>query len=118
MDLDRRRFLQLSGLGALASASTAFDSATVDHTRQPDYTLRIGRSKIELGPHQIVNTTTYNGQFPGPLLRLKEGRAVTVEVFNNTDTREQLHWHGQRVQVDGDGAAEDVPFIPARGTRR
>jgi FtsP/CotA-like multicopper oxidase with cupredoxin domain len=30
-----------------------------------------------------------------------------------------LHWHGQRVPVDVDGAAEEgTPFIPARGRRR
>jgi FtsP/CotA-like multicopper oxidase with cupredoxin domain len=53
------------------------------------------------------------------LLRFKEGHAVTVEVQNDTDTPEQLHWHGQMVSPDVDGAAEErTPFIPARGMRR
>jgi FtsP/CotA-like multicopper oxidase with cupredoxin domain len=44
---------------------------------------------------------------------------VTVEIHNETDTPEQLHWHGQTVPVDVDGAAEEgTPFIPPRGTRR
>ena len=25
---------------------------------------------------------TYNGQFPGPLLRFKEGRQVTIDIYN------------------------------------
>jgi FtsP/CotA-like multicopper oxidase with cupredoxin domain len=63
--------------------------------------------------------TTYNGQFPGPLLRFKEGRQVTVEIYNDTDTPGQLHWHGQKVPTDVDGACEEgTPFIPARGKRR
>jgi FtsP/CotA-like multicopper oxidase with cupredoxin domain len=66
-----------------------------------------------------VPITTYNGQFPGPLLRFKEGQPVMVEIFNETDTPEQLHWHGQRVSTDVDGAAEEgTPFIPAQGKQR
>ena len=60
-----------------------------------DYTLRIKTTPVELAPDRIVSLITYNGQFPGPLLRFKEGQPVTVDVFNETDTPEQLHWHGQ-----------------------
>src|SRR6185437_10675303 len=67
----------------------------------------------------IISATTYNGQFPGPLLRFKEGQQVTIDVYNDTDTPEQLHWHGQQVSVDVDGAAEEgTPFIPAHGKQR
>ena len=63
--------------------------------------------------------TTYNGQFPGPLLRLKEGERTTIDIFNDTDVPEQFHWHGQFVPVEVDGAAEEgTPFIPAHGMRR
>jgi len=85
----------------------------------PDYTLRIAASPVEIAPKHIVSTITYNGQFPGPILRFKDGQQVTVEVHNDTDTPEQLHWHGQMVSTDVDGAAEEgTPFIPARGARR
>ena len=60
-----------------------------------------------VAPNRIVSVTTYNGQFPGPLLRLKEGERVTVDIHNDTDTPEQLHWHGQFVSPDVDGAAEE-----------
>ena len=44
---------------------------------------------------------------------------MIVDVHNDTDTPEQLHWHGQFVPVDVDGAAEEgTPFIPAHGMRR
>jgi FtsP/CotA-like multicopper oxidase with cupredoxin domain len=85
----------------------------------PDYVLRIVASPIEIAPKHIVSAVTYNGQFPGPLLRFKEGQTVTVEIHNDTDTPEQLHWHGQFVPTDVDGAAEEgTPFIPAHGMRR
>ena len=84
-----------------------------------DYTLRIETSPVEIAPKRIISITTYNGQFPGPLLRFKEGKQVTVDVFNDTDTPEQLHWHGQKIPTDVDGAAEEgTPFIPAHGKRR
>jgi Multicopper oxidase len=92
-------------------------------TREPDvkadYTIRIGTGLVELAPDRIISTTTYNGQFPGPLIRLKEGQRVVVDIHNDTDTPEQLHWHGQMVPVDVDGASEEgTPFIPAHGMRR
>jgi FtsP/CotA-like multicopper oxidase with cupredoxin domain len=74
---------------------------------------------VEIAPKRFVSTVTYNGQFPGPLLRFQESKPVTVEVFNDTDTPEQLHWHGLHVSTDVDGAAEEgTPYIPARGIRR
>ena len=40
-------------------------------------------------------------------------------MHNDTDTPEQLHWHGQMVPTDVDGAAEEgTPFIAAHGMRR
>ncbi|HUH28758.1 multicopper oxidase domain-containing protein [Gelidibacter sp.] len=66
----------------------------------------------------IISTTTYNGQFPGPLLRFKQGKQTTVDIYNDT-TPEQFHWHGQFLPVDVDGAAEEgTPYIPAHGMRR
>ncbi len=84
-----------------------------------DYTVRIRVSPIEIAPNRIISTTNYNGQFPGPLIRLKEGKPVTVDIFNDTGTPEQLHWHGQMVPADVDGASEEgTPYIPAHGKRR
>ena len=84
-----------------------------------DYTLTIAVKPVELAPNRIVSTTTYNGQFPGPLLRFQEGKAVTIDIQNQTDTPEQLHWHGQFLPTVVDGAAEEgTPFIPAHGSRR
>jgi len=85
----------------------------------PDYTIRIAVSPIEIAPKRILSTVTYNGQFPGPLLRFREGQPVTVDLVNDTDVPEQLHWHGQKVSTDVDGAAEEgTPYIAAHGSRR
>ena len=118
----RREFLKMAGMVAgtgLVSHSKLPASAKPQTAERPDYTLRIAASPIEIGHKQIVSGITYNGQFPGPLLRFKEGQPVTIEIHNETDTPEQLHWHGQVVPTDVDGAAEEgTPFIPAHGMRR
>jgi FtsP/CotA-like multicopper oxidase with cupredoxin domain len=93
---------------------------TADDARQKaDYTLRIGTGLVELAPDHIVSTTLYNSQFPGPLLRFKEGQRVVVDVQNDTDTPELVHWHGQMIPSNVDGAAEEgSPFVPAHGMSR
>ncbi|MGA8224516.1 MAG: multicopper oxidase domain-containing protein [Candidatus Acidiferrales bacterium] len=126
----RRNFLKLAG--TLAGSGLLYPALGTDspfaHKVQPpqspaaapaDYKIRIGAAPIEIAPKHIVSAVTYNGQFPGPLLRFKEGQPVTVEIHNDTDTPEQLHWHGQFVSTDVDGAAEEgTPYIPAHGMRR
>ena len=53
------------------------------------------------------------------MLRFKEGKAVTVDVHNDTDTPELVHWHGLMIPSEVDGAAEEgSPYIPPRGMRR
>lgn len=116
--MDRRQFLQAASLTALSSQlPIARPSATV--SRPADYTVRVGTALIEVGPQRFLSMTAYNGQFPGPLLRLKEGRRTIVDIYNDTDTPEQLHWHGQSVPDSVDGAAEErTPWIPPHGMRR
>jgi FtsP/CotA-like multicopper oxidase with cupredoxin domain len=119
--VDRRAFLKLSGLAAIAPGISPFMRAEAQALLGPnaDYSLRIGQARVELAPDHIISTTSYNGQFPGPQLRCTEGRRVIVDIFNDTDIPEQLHWHGQKVPVDLDGAAEEgTPYIAAHGMRR
>jgi hypothetical protein len=54
-------------------------------TRPPDCTLRIGPSQVEIAPKRIVSAVVYNGKFPEPLLRFKEGQPAVVDVHNVTD---------------------------------
>ena len=132
MFLNRRQLF--AGAAALATAKPAPLRAQAAEQYDPrvtpaaagaalegsaDYALRIATGLVELGPDTTGSTTVYNGQFPGPLLRLSEERRVVVDIQNDTDTPEQLHWHGQFLPVDADGAAEEgTPFIPAHGARR
>jgi FtsP/CotA-like multicopper oxidase with cupredoxin domain len=117
---NRRSLLKFASMVPMMATAPRFALAAEDNASQvADYTLRIGTGLVELAPDHIVSTTLYNGQFPGPLLRFKEGQRVVVDVQNDTDTPELVHWHGQMIPSDVDGAAEEgSPFVPAHGTSR
>jgi len=116
----RRDFVKAALTGSTSITAGCRRSATSQPKEAAaDYTLTIAVTPVELAPNRIISTTTYNGQFPGPLLRFKEGIPVTIDINNQTDTPEQLHWHGQFLPTDVDGAAEEgTPFIPPHGSRR
>jgi len=118
MDSSRREFLKLAAAATSGALLAPASIAHIDPAPRPDYTIDIRVTPIEIARDRILSLTTYNDQFPGPLLRFKEGQPVTVEIHNHTDVPEQLHWHGQMVSADVDGAAEErTPFIPPRGSR-
>ena len=120
MPINRRSLLKFaSAIPMIATAPNLAWTADDNASQKADYTLRIGTGLVELAPDHIVSTTLYNGQFPGPLLRFKEGQRVVVDVQNDTDTPELVHWHGQMIPSDVDGAAEEgSPFVPAHGMSR
>lgn len=83
-----------------------------------EITLRIAPVAVELAPDRILSTIGYNGTAPGPVLRMKEGKPVTVNVINETDTPELVHWHGLTIPGDVDGVEEEkTPFVPPLGRR-
>jgi FtsP/CotA-like multicopper oxidase with cupredoxin domain len=104
----RRDFLGLAAAAPLMAADSA-----------PDFTLRIQPVTLEFGRGKAFKTIGYNGSSPGPVLRMKEGRPVTIEVFNETGNPELVHWHGLHIPSDVDGAMEEgTPMIPPRASRR
>jgi len=53
--------------------------------RAADFTLQIAPMLVELAPQVVISTTGYNNTVPGPLLRVREGQSIAVEVVNDTD---------------------------------
>ena len=110
--MKRRQFLALAGATAThtflnsALGNASLLSTGAQHERA-DYSLRIQQLTLELAPGVHVETIGYNGQVPGPLLRLKEGVPVTIEVTNETNIPELVHWHGLKIDSLNDGAMEE-----------
>jgi FtsP/CotA-like multicopper oxidase with cupredoxin domain len=126
--MQRRDFLKLGSLAA-ANAGAAHllaqqTAAHAPHTSEPpadkaDYTLRIAPVTVELDRAHILSTIGYNGSAPGPVLRMREGKAVTVDLINDTDTPELVHWHGLLIPAEVDGTEEEgSPLIAPHGRHR
>ncbi len=84
-----------------------------------DIALTIAPVTVELTPSRIISTIGYNGTSPGPVLRMKEGKPVTVDVINETDVPELVHWHGLFIPAEVDGVEEEnTPMVPPHGRIR
>jgi len=120
--LHRREFLAMTGASAVGAALASvprFPSLAELPPAKADVTLRIAPISVEIAPGTTIKTVGYNGKAPGPVLRMREGKRITVEVFNDTDVAELVHWHGQFVDSDVDGSEEEgTPLVPAHGSRQ
>jgi FtsP/CotA-like multicopper oxidase with cupredoxin domain len=88
-------------------------------TENVHYKLSIDHISLEIAPKITIKTTGYNGTSPGPILRMKEGEPVTIDVVNNTAEPEIVHWHGLRIPSDVDGSMEEgTPMIAPHASAR
>jgi len=79
-----------------------------------------GRSidlNIARGPFSVQGRrgmgVAVNGSVPGPLVRLKEGEPVNLNVTNSLDEDSSIHWHGLLVPFQFDG----VPGVSFPGIK-
>ncbi len=114
MTIDRRSLLKYAAVAPALGTVPHFARAADDPpTEKADYTLRIAPISLELAPGKTIKTTGYNGKVPGPVLRLREGRPVTIDVINDAGYPDIVHWHGLYLPALQDGATEEgSPIIP------
>ena len=107
-----------------ADASTpmlmhAQQTVVTETPRDGRFRLQIAPVVVQLARKYAISTIGYNGISPGPLLRMREGMPVTVDVSNDTDVPEMVHWHGLIVPPEVDGTEDEgTPFIAPHSTRR
>src|SRR5207244_4398547 len=117
--MDRRDFLFATGALGLASVSRPLQAFVRGAASAPDHTLRITHASFEVAHGRVVQTTGYNGGVPGPLIRLKQGVPVTMDLVNETSSPEFIHFHGLATSIIVDGAEEEgSPVLAAGATRR
>jgi FtsP/CotA-like multicopper oxidase with cupredoxin domain len=82
-----------------------------------EFKLTVSRIQWPVAPGHVVGAYAYNGQVPGPELRVTEGDTVRVTVTNTLDEPTTIHWHGVEVPATMDGVpglSQDP--IPPGGT--
>jgi hypothetical protein len=83
----------LLGAGAAALTSVPNRASHAQAALQPaDHTIRIAPISLEIAPNKVIRTTGYNGKVPGPPLRLREGKPVTLNVVNDSGYPNLIHW--------------------------
>ena len=105
--MNRRSFLRSACALSAGSLMPACLSAQDKTAGAADYKLRIEPINLEIAPKTIIKTVGYNGQVPGPMLRLREGKPVTIDVTNATTSPDLVHWHGLTIDSINDGAMEE-----------
>jgi FtsP/CotA-like multicopper oxidase with cupredoxin domain len=108
--LSRRALLRgapVSALSLIAMHSARRAGAQAPTSSVADYSIRIAPTSVEIAPGKVIRTTAYNGTVPGPVLRLKEGRPVRIDVTNASGYPNLVHWHGLMIPSLEDGAAEE-----------
>lgn len=116
--LSRRDFLRISsqtGLGALMLSlggnilASRQGGAIEDRGFAGLREIHLEAREIvwELAPGKRVKAMAYNGQIPGPELRLKEGERVRMVLSNALSEPTTIHWHG----VDVPNRMDGVPGI-------
>jgi FtsP/CotA-like multicopper oxidase with cupredoxin domain len=71
------------------------------------YELTAEEIQWEVEPGRTVKAWAYNGQVPGPQIRVREGDRVRVKLINKLSQSTAIHFHGLELPNDQDG----VPFI-------
>ena len=121
--IDRRQMLRgaaLAGSGiALSSWFPAWAQTGSPGIVRPlptlsgnEITLRIARQAMVIDGRRS-DAIGVNGTVPAPLLRLREGQTIRLNVVNELDEDSSIHWHGVLVPTQFDG----VPGVSFPGIR-
>ena len=77
------------------------------------FEMTIEEVELEVAPGFKAKVWAYNGQVPGPLLRVNEGDEVEVTVHNFTTLNHTIHWHG--IYQTNTWKHDGVPDVTQKG---
>jgi FtsP/CotA-like multicopper oxidase with cupredoxin domain len=125
-NLSRRRLLVGAGAASAFAALPAWAQGHATHKMRGGAPIRVGFDAVSgpvidlsvgHGPRVVQGRKGHgiavNGSVPGPLVRLKEGQNVRLNVTNNLAEDTSIHWHGLLLPFHMDG----VPGISFPGIK-
>jgi FtsP/CotA-like multicopper oxidase with cupredoxin domain len=126
LPMTRRRLLAGAGAASALAAMPAWAQGHSLHRMRGGAPIRVGFDEVSgtvidlavgHGPRVVQGRKGHgiavNGTVPGPLVRLKEGENVRLNVTNRLDVDTSIHWHGLLVPFHMDG----VPGISFPGIK-
>ena len=97
-------YVRAGASGAAAQQLPSLSGNTID--------LTIAETPFRVG-NRTTTAMTINGTVPGPIIRLREGQEVTLNVTNRLRHTSSIHWHGVLVPSAMDG----VPGVNFAGIK-
>ena len=98
------------------SSATAFPSDTAGLPEaQAPRVIEVadgGQTDLEIAPvakrlgDAVVRMLAFNGSVPGPVIKVRQGSEIVVDVVNQGDLETTVHWHGLRLDNRYDGTHE------------
>ncbi len=114
LTLNRRQLVKssLASIGLATLSACRFNLSKAEPTSgneapQYDYILTAEPSPLEILPGKTTPGLGFNGQFPAPVIRAQQGKAIRILFVNNLSQATTIHWHGIRIDIKMDG----VPFL-------
>jgi FtsP/CotA-like multicopper oxidase with cupredoxin domain len=108
-----------TSLTSVGAATPAWASSAQQSSGQQDSawrTLTAAPARVRLRPEPAPETEVwaFDGEVPGPVLRVRHGDEVRVRLVNKTERPLSLHWHGVRNvnAMDGVGGLTQPPVAP------
>lgn len=124
--LSRRGFVRAAAAAAGFASMPAWAQGHATHAMKGGAPIRVGFDQVSgavidlavgHGPRMVQGRKgdgiAVNGSVPGPLIRLKEGQNVRLNVTNHLREDTSIHWHGLLVPFHMDG----VPGISFPGIK-
>ena len=126
-----RRHLLRAGAGSAAGATLvgadlshadetfAIAAASLPEPELREFTLTASEFDWELMDDVVVRVWGYNGQVPGPEIRVREGDTVRITLRNELPVPTTIHWHGVNVPnaMDGVAGLNQAPVEPGERVR-
>jgi FtsP/CotA-like multicopper oxidase with cupredoxin domain len=97
--------------------AAAYPTDAPPATATREFDLRAAPTTTKLLDGRALKVWSYNGQVPGPVLRVRLGEEVVVRLKNDLPQPTTIHWHGVRVPnaMDGVPGITQAP-VPPGGT--
>jgi FtsP/CotA-like multicopper oxidase with cupredoxin domain len=99
-----------------AELAGAYPAAAPTSIGVRKFELRAAPARVQQFDGRLLSVWAYNGQVPGPVLRVRLGEEVEVRLQNDLPQPTTIHWHGVRVPnaMDGVPGVTQDP-VPAGG---